>query len=115
MTPRRFLKLRLVHVGQVAEGLGKALSLVLGVRGADGLGETEAAGRRKMGFAADCGQKRSPQSTVWPYPYFPAPAPPSLPTPRPIRSQDSPASSLREPSQLPRYLPCAPDPLPVSS
>lgn len=49
---------RAVHLGQVAEGLGASPSSVLGARGAEGLGETEAAVRRKKGLAVRTGPAR---------------------------------------------------------
>lgn len=88
-TPKQLLKPRHMHVGQVAEGLGAAPSLVLGARDAKGLEETEAAVRTALtGPAAVCGHKRAPQSTArpphkaGPHPCFPAPAPSQFPRPR---------------------------------
>lgn len=58
--------------------------------------------------AAACGRKRAPGNTAqppppgWPLPCF---------QPRPTRRPQSPASGLRESTQLPRYPPCALDPL----
>ena len=97
-------------MGQVAEGLGKALSPVLGTRGAEGLGETEAAGRR-WALQQIVAKRGRPGARPGFIPASPPQPLPVSPLPRPIRLQDSPSSRLREPSQLPRYLPCAPDPL----
>nr|XP_030723190.1 protein ABHD14B isoform X1 [Globicephala melas] len=94
-----------MHVEQVAEGLGAGPCPVLGARGAEGRGETETAVRR-MGLAAPvgpgtaCGHKRAPRSTARP---TPSGGPhPCFPAPGPSRRLHSPASYLREPTQLPR-------------
>lgn len=92
---------------------------MLGARGAEGRGETETSVRR-MGLAAPvgpgtaCGHKRAPRSTARP---TPSGGPhPCFPAPGPSRRLHSPASYLREPTQLPRYLPCAPQrSLPLSN
>ncbi|KAK2507243.1 hypothetical protein MC885_002316 [Smutsia gigantea] len=101
MLPQRSLLLN-----RVAEGLGPAPSSVLGARAAKGLGETEAAVRKKKGLEVRAGPATGLAAARGRPVGRPAPPPagprPSFPAPGPIRRRHSPASYLRVPSQLPR-------------